>query len=286
MGNTALIKKILNVGLIVGGLMMLVGGIIAVINVFSIEKFEEIEDFNVMFGWAIVTRIGAIICFVLSLALVGYAFLFRESNKIPAYVTVVAGVLGFVGQFLFNPVTSIGAMTNAIWSHRGSLLSSYSSDKVLGIIQGPSATGLIFAIVAGIVMLAVGIMGLVKKSLPFIPYNSQPVNNQYGQPMNNQYGQPMNNQYAQPVNSQYAQPANNQYAQPMNNQYAQPMNNQYAQPMNNQYAQPMNNQYSQPINNDQYTQPTNVNPYGTPTNNPYEQQPTNNNPYDNNNYNG
>ena len=265
--NTAMIKKVLNVGLIIGGLMMLVGGIIAVINVFSIEEFDKLEDFNVMFGWAIVTRIGAIIGFVLALALVGYAFLFRESNKIPAYVTAVAGVLGFVGQFLFNSVTGYGAMTSAIWSHMSSLFSS--SDETLGIIQGPSATGLIFAIVAGIVMLAVGIMGLVKKSLPFIPYNNQPVNNPYGQPMNNQYGQPMNNQYAQPMNNQYAQP--------------QPMNNQYAQPANNQYAQPMNNQYSQPINNGQYAQPTNVNPYVAPTNNPYEQQPTNNNPYDNNN---
>ena len=283
--NTAMIKKVLNVGLIIGGLMMLVGGIIAVINVFSIEEFDKLEDFNVMFGWAIVTRIGAIIGFVFALALVGYAFLFRESNKIPAYVTAVAGVLGFVGQFLFNSVTGYIAMSNAIWSHMSSMFSS--SDETLGIIQGPSATGLIFAIVAGIVMLAVGIMGLVKKSLPFIPYNNQPVNNPYGQPINNQYGQPMNNQYGQPMNNQYGQPMNNQYGQPMNNQYAQPVNNQYTQPANNQYAQPMNNQYSQPINNGQYAQPTNVNPYVAPTNNPYEQQPTNNNPYDNNNnYNG
>lgn len=241
-----MIKKILNVGLIVGGLMMLVGGIIAVINVFMIEELDEPD---VMFGWAIVTRIGAITCFTLSLALIGFVFLFRESNKIPAYVAGVAGVLGFVGQFLFNPVTSLEAMSSALLSHLSSILSSGSRDSVAGIIQGPSATGLFFAIVAGIVMLAVGIMGLVKKSLPFIPYN-------------------------------------NQYNQPMNNQYDQPMNNQYAQPVNNQYGQPMNNQYGQPVNNDQYTQPTNSNPYSAPVNNPYEQQPTNNNPYDNNNYNG
>lgn len=277
--NTATIKKILNGGLAVGGLMMLVGGIIAVINVFLME---ELDDPDLMFGMSIVARVGAIICFVFALAVIGYAFLFKESNKIPAYVTGIAGVAGFVGQFIFNPVTSFGAMTDAFLSRLNNITSSSTSSDITGAIQGQSAAGLIIVIVAGIVMLAVGIINLVKKpAIPFTPYNP---NNQYAQPVNNQYTQPVNNQYGQPINNQYAQPVNNQYAQPANNQYAQPANNQYAQPVNNQYAQPVNNNtYGQQVN--QYAQPTNTNPYGAPVNNPYEQPPVDNN-YNNNNYNG
>lgn len=250
MGNIALIKKILNGGLVIGGLLSIIGGIIALVNVNS----DTLEEPDAMFGTATMGRVGAIICFVLSLIIVGLAFLLKESNKIPSFATAGFGVLGFVAQFIFNPITSMSAFLGAAMSNFGSFLSGTNSDDVVNGIRAQSTVGLILLLISALALAIIGVMSFVKKpALPFTPYNGQ-----YAQPVNN-------NPYGQPVN-------NNQYTQPVNN-------NQYAQPVNN-------NPYGQPVNNNQYTQPTSTNPYGAPANNQYGQQPVDNNPYNNNNFNG
>lgn len=198
-----MVKRLLNAGLIISGLISLIGGIIAIINLNSGEiKTSAMDTLNNMFNMATMGRVGAIICFAISLILVAVAFVTNESNKAPSFATAIFGTTAFVAQFLFNPITSISAYINAIIDGAAYIYDSADSyteaaQRLLGSIKTQSNVGLVILIFSGLVLIVMGIVGLAKKDdMVFVGnnynsnYNYNPTHNYANPNPNPNYANP------------------------------------------------------------------------------------------------
>lgn len=139
-----MLKKVGNVGLILGGLAAAVGGILA----FVMSKNVAVGG---MIGMAVLSRIGAIVLFVSAIAVLADAFMTAGSKKGGAVTKMIFGLIAFVGQFFINPYTSMANMLKAAFS--GNAQSAVNL----------AAVGFIAIAVSGIVLLIMGIKGVASK---------------------------------------------------------------------------------------------------------------------------
>lgn len=139
-----MVKKIGNVGLILGGIAAAIGGILAFV-------MSGAEDVDGIIGMAVLSRIGAIVVFVSAIAVVADAFM-AGSKKGGAITKMVFGLIAFVGQFLINPYTSLGAMIKAAFTR--------DMDSIVAM----GAIGFLAIALSGIVLLIMGIVGVASKN--------------------------------------------------------------------------------------------------------------------------
>lgn len=139
-----MLKKVGNVGLILGGLAAAVGGILAF--VMSAKGAP-----GGMVNMAILSRIGAIVVFLSAIAVLAGAFMTAGSKKGGAITKMVFGLIAFVGQFLINPYTSIANMLKLAFSGKARAAADLA------------ATGFIIIGISGIVLLITGIVEVASK---------------------------------------------------------------------------------------------------------------------------
>lgn len=178
-----MIKKLLNIGLIIGGLLALIGGVTAIVSFNSGKVYENAMDaMNNIFNMATMGRVGAIICFAISLILVVMDFVTYESNKKPSFVTAAFGTAAFVAQFVFNPITSLNALISSMIDKAMSAYTSTSSytdatQRLANSIKTQSNVGLTILILAGLALIVMGILALAKKDN--VVYVGNDFNNNY-----------------------------------------------------------------------------------------------------------
>lgn len=142
-----MVKKIGCAGTVIGGLLAMIGGIVAFVNSAKV-------DVSGVIGMAIMARIGAIILFISAIAIIADAFM-NGSPVVGAIVRMVFGTAAFVGQFLINPYTSLKAMLNSALTNGA---------KATGVT---AAIGFIIIIISGLVLLIMGVVGLASKKNKF-----------------------------------------------------------------------------------------------------------------------
>lgn len=158
--NSTVGKKIGNAGLLIGGLLGLIGAVLAIVNSAAIS-------INGVIGMSVMARIGSIIMFISAIAIVAATVMGKDLKKGGAIAKMVFAVLAFVGQFLINPYTSWQALISASFG------GSARDVGMTGFI------GFIFIAVSGLTLLIMGIVGLASKNKAM--YN----NGMMGQQCNN-----------------------------------------------------------------------------------------------------
>lgn len=143
--NTTMGKKIGNAGLLIGGLLGLIGAVLAFVNSATVSV-------NGVIGMAIMARIGSIIMFISAIAVVAVTFMGKDQKKGGEITKIIFGAAAFVGQFLINPYTGLRSMVYAGFS--GNMKSTLEAAVV----------GFIIIAVSGLTLLIMGIVGLASKN--------------------------------------------------------------------------------------------------------------------------
>lgn len=139
-----MLKKVGNVGLILGGLAAAVGGILA----FVMSKNSSVGG---VVGMAILSRIGAIVVFLSAIAVLAEVFMTAGSKKGGAVTKMIFGLIAFVGQFFINPYTSMMNVFKLAFSSN------------LQAVVNMAAIGFIAIGISGIVLLTMGIAEVASK---------------------------------------------------------------------------------------------------------------------------
>ncbi|MDE7398799.1 MAG: hypothetical protein K2N06_04635, partial [Oscillospiraceae bacterium] len=187
---------------IIGSLIALIGGVIAIVSFNSGKMLDNtLNTLENIFNMATMGRVGAIICFAISLILVVMDFVTYESNKKPSFVTAAFGTAAFVAQFLFNPITGMNALFSSMLDKAMSAYGSTSSyedatQRIADSIKTQSNVGLAILILAGLALIVMGILGLAKKdNVVYVGNNS---NNNYNTNYNSPSGY-TNSNYVDPI---------------------------------------------------------------------------------------
>lgn len=143
-------KKICGGILAFGGLLSLIGGIVCMVNSMSI-KLPLDSAFNATIGTSIFARVSVIITFVAAISLLAVVFRTGSPKKGAAVTGGIFALIGFIGQFLINPLTNADSLAMALFD--------YSDASA----AGSSVIGMLMIIVAGIAALICGLINFASK---------------------------------------------------------------------------------------------------------------------------
>ncbi len=142
-------KKICGGIVALGGLLSIIGGIMCMVNSMSV-KLPYDSAFKATIGTSIFARVAVIITFAAAICLVAVAF--RTHAKKGAAVTGgIFALIGFIGQFLIDPLTNADSLAMALFD--------YSDTSA----AAGSMIGMLIIIAAGIATLICGLISLLAK---------------------------------------------------------------------------------------------------------------------------
>ncbi len=143
-------KKICGGIVALGGLLSIIGGIMCMVNSMSV-KMPLDNAFKATIGTSIFARVSVIITLVAAICLAAVVFRTHGSKKGAAITGGIFALIGFIGQFLIDPLTNDESLAKALFDYN-------DTSAALG-----SVVGMLIIIAAGIATLICGLISLLAK---------------------------------------------------------------------------------------------------------------------------